>query len=183
MNAQIMNSKRNVAAAILVLSMLVLASCTKDVGVCSTEKTEGPTTKAAALAFTDNFQFPYEFTIFIPCANGGVGEDVTFSGTLHALSHLTLNGNSFTFKSHFQPQGIKGIGAITGDEYNATGVTQSTESGSLINGSYTFSYVNNFKLIGPGPDNNFYDHDTFKVTVNANGTVTVLLEKINLDCK
>ena len=174
--------KRHFLPAILVFTTFFLSSCSKEIGVQTTSE-RNPEVKAAALAFTDNFQFDYAFTIFIPCANGGAGEDVVFSGTLHALTHLTVNDNSFTFKSHFQPQGITGVGSVSGVKYQATGETQSTDSGTFFNGTYTSVYVNNFKLIGQGPDNNFFDHDTFKITVNANGTVTVERISVKVDCK
>lgn len=182
MNAKIMSFKRNAVAVISVISLMAITSCSKDIKADCNVAGE-VTESAAALAFTDNVQIPYDFIFFMPCANGGAGEDVVFTGTLHIVSHVTFNDNTFTLKSHFQPQGISGVGSITGLKYNATGVTQSIENGTLFNGSYTYTYVNNFKLIGQGPGNNFYDHDTFKVTLNANGTITVLREKINVDCK
>jgi hypothetical protein len=188
LNLNIMNSpnlspKPKLTALIFVISSLLLFSCNKDMDLqnCGT-RTNTAEIKAAE-AITDNFKFDYDFTAFIDCANGGTGEEVIFSGTLHALTHLTMNNNSFTFKSHYQPQGIQGVGAITGDLYQATGVTQSTTNGSFVNGSYTDIFVNNFKLIGQGTDNNFIVHDTFKVTINANGIVTVEFGKSSFDCK
>ena len=40
---------------------------------------------------------------FVPCANGGAGEFVVLSGRLHVLTTLTINGNNFSGKTHFQP--------------------------------------------------------------------------------
>ncbi|CAN5513645.1 hypothetical protein BH10BAC3_BH10BAC3_42060 [soil metagenome] len=176
-------SAHNAWTVTLILSLVLFASCTKDIGVQTNSRNTDPQLKAAAIVFTSNLVFDFNFTVFVPCANGGLGEDVTFTGSLHDLFHLTINGNSFTVKFHDQPQGLKGVGAVTGDVYNATGVTQATENGSFVNGSYSYNYVNNVKLIGPGPGNNLLIHETFKVTVNANGTLVVLRDHFTIDCK
>ena len=168
---------------ILGVITLVFSSCTKDIGAGTNSRNTDPELKAAAAVFTSSVVFDISITAFIPCANGGLGEDVTFTGSLHDLFHFTINGNSVTVKFHDQPQGLKGVGAVTGDVYNATGVTQSTENGSFVNGSYSYTFVNNFKLIGPGADNNFFIHETYKVTVNANGTLVALLDHYTTDCK
>ena len=36
---------------------------------------------APASSFTANSFFPIDLTVFVPCANGGLGEDVQLSGT------------------------------------------------------------------------------------------------------
>lgn len=130
-----------------------------------------------------NIQVPFVASVIIPCANGGAGEIVDFSGDLHVVVSLTINGNSVSGKSHYQPQGIKGIGQVTGDQYNAVGVTQDAFHGSLQNGRYTETFVNNFRLIGPGPGNNLQIHENAHITINANGEVTVLLDNFSATCK
>ena len=39
---------------------------------------------------------------------------------------------------------------------------------------FNATFVNNFRWIGPGRGNNFLSHQTFHVTVNANGVTTVV---------
>lgn len=174
-------SAHNPWTVTLILSLVLFASCTKDIGLQTNSRNTDPGLKAAATVFTSNLVFDFNFIVFVPCANGGLGEDVTFTGSLHDLFHLTINGNSFIVKYHDQPQGLKGVGAVTGDVYNATGVTQATQTGSFVNGSFSYTY--NVKLIGPGPDNNLLIHETFKVTVNANGTLVVLRDHSTFNCK
>lgn len=129
-----------------------------------------------------NESIPFDgFTVFVECADGGNGEEVVFTGDLHVLLAVTLDANGgFHAKEHFQPQGLTGIGQSTGDKYQATGVTQDTFNGKV--GS-TFTYVNNFRIIGQGPGNNYLVHETFHVTVNANGTTTVVHDNLTIDCK
>jgi hypothetical protein len=123
------------------------------------------------------------FSVFVPCANNGAGELVVFEGNLHILFTFTLNGNHVSGKFHGQPQGLTGTGTVTGDKYQATGVTQDMFSGSLVNGKYTETYVNNFRIIGQGPGNNLLIHEVMHITINANGTVTVYFDKFSADCK
>jgi hypothetical protein len=121
------------------------------------------------------------FTVFIPCAAGGAGEDVVFTGDLHVLMALTDNGaGGFHVKYHFQPQGLSGIGLVTGLKYQATGETQETFN---VNAGQQDTYVNNFKIIGQGPGNNFLVHETFHFTINANGDVTASFDNLSIDCK
>ncbi len=144
-------------------------------------------TSAAAQAITDttNLSIPFDLTLFIPCANDGAGELVQLSGPLHALFHNTISPNGrITFKFHFQPQGIRGMGQTTGDRYQATGETQGTTTFDGVSGfPFETSFVNNFKIIGQGPGNNFLVHENFHVTINANGELTVLVDNFSIACK
>src|SRR5437764_11954408 len=87
-------------------------------------------------------------TVFVPCAAGGTGELVDLSGPLHTLITFTINGNNVSGTAHFQPQGLSGTGETTGDKYQATGVTKASSfKGSVQNGQFTQTYVNNFRII------------------------------------
>jgi hypothetical protein len=142
----------------------------------------GPTSaSAAAETYTDNVRIPYEFYVYVPCAAGGAGEDVYLSGTLHMLFHTTLdNSGGYHSKYHFQPQGITGTGLVTGAKYQATGVTQGMDNGKV---GFESTFVNNFKIIGQGPGNNFLIHENFHITVNANGEVTAYVDNFSVECK
>ena len=123
-------------------------------------------------------------TVFIPCAAGGAGELVDLSGPLHTLVNLTINGNNVRGTAHFQPQGIAGTGETTGDKYQATGVTKNSSfKGSFQNGQFTQTFVDNFRIIGSGPGNNFLVHEETHVTFNANGSVTVFHDNFSAECK
>ena len=122
-------------------------------------------------------------SVFVPCAAGGAGEIVDLSGPLHTVITLTINGNEVSGYLHFQPQGISGTGATTGDKYQATGVTRTSFSTSLHNGQANTTFVNNFRIIGQGPGNNFLVHETAHITINADGTVTVNHDNLSTDCR
>ena len=135
-------------------------------------------TGAQATAITENLQFPIAFDVFVPCANGGAGEIVSVSGTLHEVFHITFDAaGAVHLKIHDQPQGISGFGQTTGMKYQATGVTQQQLS------TNPFTFVNNFRIIGQGPGNNFLIHQVFHVTVNANGEVTAFVDHASAECR
>jgi hypothetical protein len=141
----------------------------------------GPTF-AQALAITTNDFVPFAQVNLVPCANGGAGELVLVQGTLHIQQHITINNNRATVKSHFQPQGAGGTGLTTGDTYNAVGVTQEVDTIALTGGASEFTFVNNFRLIGQGPNNNLQVHQLVHVTINANGTVTTVVDNTSVEC-
>ncbi len=138
---------------------------------------------AQALAITTNDFVPFAQVNFVPCANGGAGELVLIQGTLHIQQHITINDNRATIKSHFQPQGAGGTGLTTGDTYNATGVTQEVDTLPLTGGAAEFTFVNNFRVIGQGPNNNLLVHQLVHTTVNANGTVTSVVDNTSVECR
>jgi hypothetical protein len=128
-----------------------------------------------------NDRIPFADSVFVPCANGGAGEWVDLSGTLHVVFHVTVDSDSgYHAKSHSQPQGVTGIGSITGAKYQGTGVTQDQFNGK-VGSEYTF--VNNFRIIGQGPGNNATVHQNVHVTVNANGEVTANVDNFRAECK
>jgi hypothetical protein len=43
--------------------------------------------------------------------------------------------------------------------------------------------VNNFRIIGQGPGNNYLVHEVFHVTINANGEVTAYVDNFSIECK
>ena len=97
-------------------------------------------------------------TVFIPCAADGAGEVVDLAGPLHTLISFTINGNDVSGYTHFQPQGIIGVGETTGNKYHATGITRESFKNSFRNGQASDTFVNNFRIIGQGPGNNFLVH-------------------------
>jgi hypothetical protein len=167
-NTKSLGNYKKPAASLLIALAMIIAS-----GVALVH--------ARATVFKDNVRVPFETIVFVPCAAGGVGEEVYLSGTLHFLFRTTFDNRSgFHSKFHAQPQGLGGIGLTTGDKYRGTGVTQDQFNGKV--GS-TYTFVNNFRIIGQGPGNNLLIHETLHVTVNANGEVTVSVDNFRAECR
>lgn len=131
---------------------------------------------------TVNTSIPYDGnTVDIPCANDGAGETADFYGPLHMLLTFTQDANGGIHgKFLFQPQGLIAIGEETGDIYRATGETQGNFNATV--GQVT-TFINNFKIIGPGPGNNLLIHDIIIVVIDAKGNVTADVEHSTADCK
>ena len=171
---------------VLAVILVNLAACKKESVVNSTTQTPAKATmkvQGRAATFNSNESLPVNIPVFIPCANGGAGEDVLLSGDLHALNTFTINDNTVRGSYHFQPQGISGTGMITGDKYQATGGTLGQFKGSFVNGQFEFTDINNFRIIGQDAGNNYLVHSNFHVTVNANGVLTTVVNNFSVECK
>jgi hypothetical protein len=118
--------------------------------------------------------YPINLSVYVPCANGGAGEFVFLTGTVHHLYSVTLPANggySYTYLGN--SQGISGTGETTGAKYQGTGETSGHESEV---GGFVDSFSNNFKIIGQVTGNNFLDHENLQITVNANGPLTATVD-------
>ena len=135
-----------------------------------------PTARAEVIT---NDKIPVVIGVIIPCS----GDVVLLTGNLHVLITTEVDANGgIHLKSHFQPQGISGIGAPSGDKYQGTGVTQA-HTNIHPNGAFEDTFVNNYRIIGQGKGNNLLLHTTIHVTVNANGDVTANVLNASAECK
>ena len=136
--------------------------------------------RAGAQATTDtqNFIFPIEEDIDIPCA----GESVHLTGNLHFSVHTTRTPDGDELQ-HFteNPQGVSGVGSVTGNKYQLTGRFSEVRQGLPPGQVGTFIAINN--VIGQGPGNNMYAHSNFHFTANANGELTVSFQHVTGSCK
>jgi hypothetical protein len=140
----------------------------------------------AAAEVTTNISTPFNVTIFVPCANNGTGEVVDLSGFLHQLTTLTISNaeRHITSKTKFQPQGVSGTGRTTGYRYRGTGITQSTMNFDGVDTfPFVFTFVNNFRIIGQGPGNNFTLHENIHQTISSSGALTAFVDNFSVDCK
>jgi hypothetical protein len=172
-----MQKKLTVALA---LAIGVLTACERNT-TAPNALLDGRGVNAPLAAVTSNTTVPFSDLVFVPCANGGAGEFVQITGDVHELLITTTNnGGGVHVKFHYQPQGLTGVGLVTGDTYRATGVTQGETN--VAAGTET-TFINNFRLIGPGPGNNLLIHETVHLTVNANGDVTATHDNLSVECK
>ena len=78
---------------------------------------------------------------------------------------------------------VFGVGELSGLQYRGTGGTFEHEGTARDGFPYTYSFVNNFRIIGQGPNNNLLMHMTVHQTINANGDFTADVDLTNSDCK
>jgi hypothetical protein len=167
---------------IFVIVTIVSWNCKDQYNPIETKLEKNSSTSLAATGvYSENYSEPIRFTHFIPCAAGGAGENVEFFGTLHILFRYTLNKNGiYSLESEHNPNHLMGIGLSSGEKYVGTGITQFHQITGKINEAYTFT--DNFRLIGQGPDNNFTVKETLHYTVNANGKMTVDVDNYSEEC-
>ena len=158
-------------------SVAVLAAC----GDSGQPLASAPTTpQLSATTTVTNQRVPFSGSTFVPCANGGAGENVVYAGTLHEVFRATeTSSGNFSVTIHANPQGIKGTGEITGDTYQFSGGF--TEIHTLAAGE-TGTIHDRFQVTGPGPENNFLFVASGHFTVNANGDVTADFFDISVTC-
>jgi hypothetical protein len=131
--------------------------------------------RAAATAITVVETFPINFVI------PGCTEPIQLSGDLHTMFHITFDGNGgFHLVAENNPQGVTGIGLVTGTQYQGTGVGQFEVNGKI--GSEVTA-VSSFKIIGRGPTDNLLIQETLHTTVNANGEVTATVDNFFARCQ
>ena len=124
------------------------------------------------------------FTVWVACANDGLGEEVSFSGSIQFLFHFNDDrGGGFHVTSEANPQGLSGTGSVTGDLYQGTGGTGGHVNGTISGFPYTDSFVNNFRIIGQGTGNDLIIHTNGQFTVNALGEVTVSQVNFSSECR
>ena len=168
--------------ALLAFAVVAASACADATSPSSPAMPPEASVSGAAIAINQSFREALDQTEFVACANGGAGEEVQLSGTLHTVFHLTINANRLMIREHFQPQGAIATGLTTGTVYRAVGGTRTIETVSAFNGSFTGTLVNNFRLIGPGPGNNLQIHENAHLTVNANGEITADFFHDKVDC-
>jgi hypothetical protein len=109
------------------------------------------------------------------------GHLVQVSGPLHIVLEETFDSSGgLHIKEHMQPQGVSGVDLTTGAKYQGTGVTLDMEI-VTANGAINFTFVNNFRLIGQGPNNNYTVHENTQFTFNANGILTATVDNLMID--
>jgi uncharacterized repeat protein (TIGR01451 family) len=139
---------------------------------------KGPTPPMRTTASEE--RFPITLGAYVECAN----EVVLLSGTLHASFHTLYNTKtgSSQFESLFNPQGITGQGLTSGETYHATGMTrEAVKWTGPFPDSYT--YQNNFRIIGEKTGNNLLVHATVHVMFAPDGSVKTSVTHDSFACK
>jgi hypothetical protein len=129
---------------------------------------------------TGNAVQPFSDTAFVPCANGGVGEVVVLTGRLHLhYVRVFTDGTSLAIGT-LNLQGASGVGQTTGSTYHAVWSNPDTLNFHAQDG-VTSSFVNVYRIIGPGPGNNYSLQFTFHVTV-VNGQLISFADNFVARC-
>lgn len=171
---------RHLSTVVALAISAVMAGCQADV---TTPAVDGARPSFAATESTVNQVFPLDIYLWIPCADGGIGEYVHLTGELHDQIHYTQVPNgAYTFRWHDNPQGVSGIGLTTGLKYQGAGAEHARTNAGYAKPREEVTIINNFRIIGPGPGNDYLVHDNYHATFNANGEPTGGHDNFRADC-
>ena len=169
--------------AVLGIAVGVAACADPPAAPTSLRVIDQPPTVSAVTSSTELTR-PFSATLWIPCANGGVGEMVKLLGQIEIQIHTTEDENGgLHMLTHVRPSGVVGVGAASGLMYRGTGGTFQHENEDLDGYPATYSYSNIFRIIGQGRGNNLMVHLLVHQTVNANGEATADVELSSQSCK
>ena len=151
---------------------------------CQDDVTGPASRNSASFAAASSTQIvvnPISITKFVPCANGGLGEDVSLSGDIHSVFHVTLDGRggAHVVVIH-NPQGVSGVGLTTGARYQGVGTHQDVFNATV---GVEETTVTTSQIIGQGPGNNLLMHEVVHTTVLASGAVTSFHDNVSIECQ
>lgn len=141
-----------------------------------------PPVLAEAETFTDIERVPIIPSLWNPCTR----EQVRLEGDIQFVSHATFDQDGGIHSQvQVTPQNVIGVGLSTGAEYRFSGAVTSSENFHWQPGdsAETFTLVDQHRFIAKGVSENTVMQETFHVTINANGDLTVLRYDEKLICQ
>lgn len=181
---QISKFRSMIIGFLSVLTVALLFSCTKNVADASTPTVEEATeANASSNSSSGNIihAVPFESTLFVPCANGGAGEDVTLTGFTNFIYQMTWTDQNFTLVYHDNVHKVTGIGASSGETFVASGGTNGTVMGSWANSQWTGTTIQQLRVVGQ--NSSFFVTYKYHITITSDGNVIVNSKEETADCR
>jgi len=170
---------------LLILPMLLLFSCSKNIAELPDQANveESISNQSSQTQVSNSVEsVPFERTLFVPCGNGGEGEEVALNGSIKLVEQIIFNDHGFTFTYHAVLQGISGLGLSTGENFVVSGGDEGTITGEFgEEGQYTRVFMGQLRIIGQSSA--FTVRYKFKVTITPNGNITTRIEQEEIDCR
>jgi hypothetical protein len=165
------------------LSVALLFSCTKNVADVPNQAAE----EVTAVDGNPNGKndkiihaVPFETTVFVPCANGGAGEDVRLTGFTNFIYGLNWTDRGFTLVYHDNVHQVTGVGLSSGESFVASGGTNETVIGVWYSTQWVGNTTTQMKIVGQ--NNKFTIIYKHHITVSQDGSVTVNNTEQTADC-
>jgi hypothetical protein len=108
------------------------------------------------------------------------GTAIMLSGTQTVDLHSVTTKNRFSLNQHSRVD-ITGTDA-SGNTYIGRSTSTIMEQGPVVNGTYSIVLITSFRFIGQGATPDFNARLSSKVTVNANGEMTVQRSELSNSC-
>jgi len=171
-----------ITGSLSVVALTLLFSCSKNIAEIPGQEEVSASNQSSGAQTQNSIELaPYASTLFIPCANGGAGEDVTLTGTVKIVRQEMYNNQRFTFILHAVPQGVTGVGLSTGDNFTAIGGSQETVTGTIeYGGQYSATYIQQMRFTGQGIS--FIVKYKFHVAVTSNGEISTRIDEEKIEC-
>lgn len=112
-----------------------------------------------------------------------VGEPINITArTKIVLQQVVIPGGRFHGTFHMSEQGSSGVGMITGQQYR---FMQGQNEEVRMEGDlpYTDTAIFDRRVISQGGEANFYLHNVYHLTINANGELVVDRNEISRVCR
>jgi hypothetical protein len=137
----------------------------------------------AQAAMVQNEKIPVDDVLWIPCANGGAGEDVHFTGSVHVTTSMTLaDQDRGHLAMHTNYQGMQGIGLTTGVMYQFTTVANVVLNTEVFI-SLEETIVENVRITALGHGNNYFLQMVYHITEKAPTGIIVQFYRMTEECK
>ena len=154
---------------------------------CNADRLTGPSQLSTAPggvqreAVVHEEHVPWTVSYSNPCAP----EDgpIAFDGYINTLITVTTDlSGGVHLDTKVQEVGLKGVGPVTGKQYKA-----SQEAMALDNfnssGTVVTTIHNDWRIIGPGPRDNFFMYTKIHMNSNASGAPSAGVDDIKTDCR
>jgi len=172
-----------ILGSLAVLATALLFSCTKNVADVSDQAAEEATAvDANPHGKNDNIihAVPFETTVFVPCANGGAGEDVRLTGFTNFIYGLVYTDRGFSMQYHDNVHQVTGVGLSSGESFVASGGTNGTVVGVWYSTQWVGNTTTQMRIVGQNTMFTvIYKHH---ITVSQEGSVTVNNTEQTADC-
>ena len=174
-NSKQVSKFESLSAALSVFFVVaVLFSCTRNISDVQTPQNaqlNSANISSNASTRTSIVAIPFENTTFVPCANGGAGEDVLITGKTNLVYQMTWTDHDFTMVYHDNDHQVKGVGLSSGETYTGSGGTNGTFMGSWVNSQWVGDFVEQTKIVGKGTVFTVIQKIHLKVTPDGNVVV------------
>ena len=166
-----------------VLTVALLFSCTKNVADVPDQAAEEATAvDENPHGKNDNIihAVPFETTVFVPCANGGAGEDVRLTGFTNFIYGIIYTDSGFSLQYHDNVHQVTGVGLSSGESFVASGGINGTVVGVWYSTEWVGNTTTQMKIVGQNSRFTvIYKHH---IAVSQDGSVTVNNTEQTADC-
>ena len=129
---------------------------------------------------TSTAAVPYDWTFYVPCANGGAGEYVRVKGSTNFVYTISWTDHGFTYGYHANTYKIEGVGLTSGETFIGSGHTEGQVMGAWVNEQWLSTLVDQIKLIGKSTS--FVIKNNYHITISPDGTEEIKINDRDVSC-